>query len=228
MNTEKDFFISYNKADHRWAEWIALQLEKAGYSTVIQAWDFLPGSNFVLEMDKATKAAKRTIAVLSPDYLHSNFTPSEWSVAFKRDPKGEQRLLIPVIVRAVSEIEGLLGQIIYIDLISIVDENDAANRLIAGVRGERAKPSSVPFPVKHTMSEKPTFPGPRIERLSKFSGSGSGTYNHGLGAMPDFIMLNSSCGSRIWYNNLTTTQVTIMADVPCPFVGIAIKFLQEI
>jgi len=26
----KDFFISYNKADRQWAEWIALMLKEAG------------------------------------------------------------------------------------------------------------------------------------------------------------------------------------------------------
>jgi hypothetical protein len=41
----KDFSISYTKADQAWAAWIAWTLEAAGYSTVIQAWDFLPGSN---------------------------------------------------------------------------------------------------------------------------------------------------------------------------------------
>jgi hypothetical protein len=56
----KDFFVSYNKAD-AWAEWIAWQLEEAGYSTVIQAWDFRPGSNFVLEMHRAAQEAERTV-----------------------------------------------------------------------------------------------------------------------------------------------------------------------
>jgi hypothetical protein len=29
---QRDFFISYNQADRTWAEWIAWQLEHAGYS----------------------------------------------------------------------------------------------------------------------------------------------------------------------------------------------------
>jgi hypothetical protein len=41
----KDFFVSYNRADRDWAEWIAWQLEEAGYSVVIQDWDFRPGEN---------------------------------------------------------------------------------------------------------------------------------------------------------------------------------------
>jgi TIR domain len=33
----KDFFISYTGADQVWAEWIADTLERAEYSTVLQA-----------------------------------------------------------------------------------------------------------------------------------------------------------------------------------------------
>src|SRR2546421_11262175 len=95
----KDYFISYTQADQRWAEWIAWHLEEAGYTTLLQAWDFQAGSNFVLAMDAATRQATRTIAVLSPDYFASQFTPSEWAAAFRRDPTGEQGLLLPVRVR---------------------------------------------------------------------------------------------------------------------------------
>jgi tetratricopeptide (TPR) repeat protein len=86
----KDFFISYNKADKAWAEWIAWILEEAGYTTVLQAWDFRTGSNFVGEMNKATIEAERTMPVLSPDYLSAEFTQPEWFAAFARDPKGEK------------------------------------------------------------------------------------------------------------------------------------------
>ena len=35
-------FISYNRADCEWAEWIAGVLERAGYQPILQAWDFQP------------------------------------------------------------------------------------------------------------------------------------------------------------------------------------------
>jgi hypothetical protein len=35
----RDFFISYTQVNRSWAEWIAVQLEAAGYTTVLQAWD---------------------------------------------------------------------------------------------------------------------------------------------------------------------------------------------
>src|SRR5947209_3986754 len=105
---QKDFFISYTSADRAWAEWIAWQLEAEGFFTVIQAWDFRPGSSFVLEMDKAAREAARTIAILSPDYLNADYPKSEWAAAFKRDPTGERGILLPVRVQK-CEVEGLLG-----------------------------------------------------------------------------------------------------------------------
>jgi hypothetical protein len=45
-STRLDFFVSYAQADQTWAEWIAWQLEAAGYSTVLQAWDFVAGSDW--------------------------------------------------------------------------------------------------------------------------------------------------------------------------------------
>ena len=95
-----DFFISYNKADLPWAEWIAWQLEASRHTTILQAWDFRPGSNFVIDMQRAAAEAERTIAVLSPDYLASLYTQPEWAAAFAQDPTGEKGTVLPVRVRA--------------------------------------------------------------------------------------------------------------------------------
>src|SRR5512132_1862861 len=136
----KDFFVSYSGADRAWAEWIAWVLEEAGYTVVLQAWDFRPGSNFVLEMQQAAAQAERTIAVFSPDFLASRFTAPEWAAAFARDPTGALGLLLPVRVRE-CEPKGLLPQISYIDLLGVDDKDIARERLLAGVKRGRAKPA---------------------------------------------------------------------------------------
>src|SRR5436305_15225920 len=61
QNAAQHFFISYNKADRSWAEWIAWQLEEAGYTTIIQAWDFRPGMSFLHKMHEAAQQAERTV-----------------------------------------------------------------------------------------------------------------------------------------------------------------------
>lgn len=87
----EDFFISYNSPDEDDATWIAWQLEETKYTVIIQAWDFKKGNNFVIEMDNASKAAKQTIAILSPNFLASQYTLPEWAAAFAEDPTGTQR-----------------------------------------------------------------------------------------------------------------------------------------
>ena len=130
----KDFFVSYTGVDRRWAEWIAWVLEEAGHTVVLQAWDFRPGSNFVLAMQQAAEQAERTIAVLSPDFLASRFTAPEWAAAFARDPTGALGLLLPVRVRE-CEPKGLLPQIVYIDLLGI---DDKRRRTGSAARGRQA------------------------------------------------------------------------------------------
>src|SRR5450759_1061027 len=141
----KDFFISYNHNNEQWATWIAWHLEQADYSCIIQAWDFRPGANFVLEMQQAATLAERTIAVLSPAYLESLFTAPEWAAPFADDPTGQLRKLVPVRVEN-CEIPGLLKQIVYIDLVGL-PPGQALTKLLAGLEPGRAKPvAPPPFP----------------------------------------------------------------------------------
>src|SRR5688572_17933409 len=128
----KDFFISYNRADRSWAEWIAWHLEEVGYTTILRAWDFRPGSNFVLEMQQAATEAERTVAVLSPEYLASLFTQPEWAAAFAQDPTGDRGILVPVRVKQ-CDLQGLLSQTITIELVGL-NEDAAKEELLSGVR----------------------------------------------------------------------------------------------
>ncbi len=157
-----NFFISYNSADKEWAEWIAWQLEEAGFSVVLQVWDFRPGENFIHKMQQVTEKAERTIAVLSSSYLNADFTQAEWAAAFKRDPKGTQGILLPIMVHECrQELEGIWPQIVYINLVSL-SEQAARKVLLEGINRGRNKPKTPPvFPgaIQHNEAEEPQFPG---------------------------------------------------------------------
>ncbi|MFC4534288.1 toll/interleukin-1 receptor domain-containing protein [Sphaerisporangium dianthi] len=131
VSQSKDFFITYNGKDGGWATWIARALENAGYTTTIQAWDFRPGDNFMAAMDHALATCRRTLGVLSPNYLASLFTRAEWTAAYRQTLLGETRRFIPVRV-AECDVAPLLGPLVYIDLVD-VEENEARDRLLAGV-----------------------------------------------------------------------------------------------
>jgi hypothetical protein len=129
----KDFFISYADTDGAWAAWIAWELEKAGYSTILNSWDFRPGSNTVLQIDHALKQAKRIIVLLSPDYLNALYTRSEWTAALQRDQLRGQNSLLPIhISECHYRMEGLLGPIIAINLVG-KNEIESREILLAGV-----------------------------------------------------------------------------------------------
>ncbi|NEJ03104.1 toll/interleukin-1 receptor domain-containing protein [Rhizobium ruizarguesonis] len=166
-----DFFISYTGADQQWAEWIGFVLEEKGFTTTLQAWDFRPGSNFVMEMQIASSSARRTIMVLSSDYLDSKFASPEWAAAFLDDPMGFNEKLVPVMVRPCNPI-GLLGTIVQIRLTDL-DEAEAVERLLAGVDQARAKPSSRPAFPGAALNYPPEFPGTTDqaeERTTSFRG----------------------------------------------------------
>ena len=155
-----DFFVSYTQSDRSWAEWIAWELETAGFTTMLQAWDFGPGANFPLAMDRATRTAKRTITFLSPAYLASLYTKPEWAAAFASDPTGERRTMVPIRVQS-CQLTGLLRSRVCLDLVD-KDEGAARQALLDGLRPGRLKPAARPHIPGHRQNAAPDFPGAAV------------------------------------------------------------------
>jgi TIR domain len=141
-----DFFVSYTTRDEEWATWVAWQLEDAGYTVLLQAWDFAIGAHFVSEMHRAAQRAVRTVAVLSSAYLRSAYAAAEWQEAWRRDPGGEQRRLLVFRVENCDR-PGLLGQLVTRDLFGL-DRDTAREVVLSAAAGARPKPRL-----------EPTFPG---------------------------------------------------------------------
>lgn len=154
-----DVFVSYTKTDSQWAEWIAWQLEHDGWRVLIQAWDFIPGSNWVNSMQEGVRRAKRTLAVLSSAYLESVYGTAEWEVAWAADPLGHQRKLLTVRVEDCAR-PGFLGQVVGIDIFDTT-RDEARRRLLnamrAAVSGQARPTTEPPFPDgEHTPPFPPT------------------------------------------------------------------------
>ncbi|MEV5198310.1 TIR domain-containing protein [Streptomyces sp. NPDC053720] len=130
--SEFDFFISYSPADEQWAAWIAWSLESAGYRTVVQAWDFVPGTNFIDYMDRGVSESAAVIAVLSRHYERSTYGRMEWQAALRAAPEDPERRLLTVRVDDIP-IEGLLATITYVDLVGVADADTARSLLLTRV-----------------------------------------------------------------------------------------------
>ncbi|WP_322768863.1 TIR domain-containing protein [Frankia sp. Cr1] len=156
-----DFFISYTAADRAWAEWIAWQLEDAGYRVLVQAWDFIPGSNWAVGMQQGVTNAAHTLALLSEAYLRSVYGRAEWQAAQAADPLGFAGRLIPIRIADCPR-PGLLGQIVSFDLFDLPEGTTAARlaKQVAILRAGRAKPATAPTFPASTSSARPTPPSP--------------------------------------------------------------------
>jgi hypothetical protein len=163
VDSDRDFLVSYTQVDRFCAEWVAWTLEDAGFTVLIQAWDFVPGSNWVTGMDEGVSRVVRTVAVLSDAYAGSVFGRAEWQAACASDPVGAARKLL--VVRVADCVRpGLLGQVASVDLFGM-PEDKARSALVAAARsavsGGRAKPRSTPgFPGgARAVPAPPGYPG---------------------------------------------------------------------
>ncbi|CAO5258613.1 hypothetical protein FAGKG844_80083 [Frankia sp. AgKG'84/4] len=162
-----DFFVSYTAVDQGWAQWIAWALEEAKYQVLLQAWDFVPGSNWVGGMHDGVQRAARTIAVLSDDYARSVYGAAEWQAAWGADPTGAEHRLLVVRI-ADCDRPGLLASVVSTDLFGLPADQARAELLRAaalavppgGVLALRPH-RQLPRPARPTRHRSP-LPSPRL------------------------------------------------------------------
>ncbi len=103
-DTRRDFFISFNSADLAYAEAIDAALRAADFTTYFHPRDLLPGGNVPAWMEEALINSVQTLALFSPDYVKDKATYSftERYAAWWQDPRGDERRLIPVLLREID------------------------------------------------------------------------------------------------------------------------------
>lgn len=162
-----DFFVSRAGADAAIAQAIATILERAGYSTIIQDWDF-GHADFVAKMDDALSRAERTITVLSRAYLSSKFCGAEWRAVFARDPDNFSQRLVLFRVEDCQP-TGLLCLLAYTDLCPVLDKTEMLRELVLARLDPVAARSSHELLSTFVRSSSPIL-HPDLRPLPNFSG----------------------------------------------------------
>ncbi len=202
MNRPIDFFISYSPTDEQWATWIAWELETAGYSAMLQAWDFMPGTNFLDFVDCGVSEASVVVAVLSRSYLTSRYGRLEWQAALRADPDYVNPL---VTIRGEDwPVEGLLSVITYLDLVGVTDPKAAREQLLERIRqtvAGRTTPANRPGyppdrPIKSQREDQPSALPLASERSTRRT----------PGAAPLFPPAASASSAAIGGDHAASTQ----------------------
>jgi hypothetical protein len=95
----KDAFISYSSKDSSWVSDVLLpSLEAHGFSVIIDSRDFKTGAFGLEEMERAVQETRRTLLVLTKNYVQSDWTKFENVMAQSKDPGAVQRKVIPILL----------------------------------------------------------------------------------------------------------------------------------
>jgi hypothetical protein len=103
---EYDVFISYNHADEEWVYTALLPaLEGAGLKVCIDYKDLCAGEIASVGIEKAVKASRDMILVLTRNWFKGEWTHFEAQVAVNLDPSAKTRKIIPLLCEAGIEKE---------------------------------------------------------------------------------------------------------------------------
>jgi hypothetical protein len=125
-----DVFISYSHKNEAWvhSELLA-RLTAHGLSVCIDTECFELGASSVLEMERAVRTSRKTVLVLTPEYVESDWSQFERLMLQTLDPINRQRRLIPLLLAGCN----LPISISFLTHVSFTDPNTQAsawNRLL--------------------------------------------------------------------------------------------------
>ena len=168
---EADFFISRAGADKAFAIWLGHLIRAQGKTTLLQDEDF-GHESFMAQMHDALEGGARVLAVLTPDYLASEFCIKETNGALHGDPNNRKRRLVPFRLRPCAP-SGMLHDIPYCDLLPELraqDANALADKILGDLGITTRNFAGVPKLPDGLMIDPPPLVHPRIRANPLFTG----------------------------------------------------------
>ena len=94
-------FLCHTGANKDWVRKLARSIESeptdgSNLRVFFDEWDIKPGSNIVLELDRALAKSRFIGVVLSPEMLEADWPSMEWTIAVSKDPSGRKGQVLPI------------------------------------------------------------------------------------------------------------------------------------
>lgn len=170
MSAQKyDVFISYSSKDKAWVRGELLQrIEKAGLRAFIDFRDFTRGAPSIKEMERGVIECRKTLLILTPDYISSEWCEIESIMAHALGPANRDLRLIPLL-KATCDKPPRLASLTYIDFTDGADLTLAWRQLLTALGAapelpEVVQPTREHWFLAHPYAMPPNFTGRVAER----------------------------------------------------------------
>jgi hypothetical protein len=132
---EYDVFISYSHKDIEWVqEELIPRLKKAALKICLDDKEFLAGGVAIVTMQDSIELSRRTLLVLTPSYMTSEWTEFEMLATRTLDPAALRRRTIPLLVKKVEKLPLLISMLTYADLTRPENQENAWQLLIRSLK----------------------------------------------------------------------------------------------
>lgn len=127
-------FISYSHHDAQWVRGTLLgALEAAGLAVCIDFRDFEVGRPSIEEMERGILESCKTVIVLTPAYIDSEWGQFENVLAQTLDPAARRRRVLPLLLQDVP-LPPRIGMLTYLDMRDPAQQPRQLQRLIDAIR----------------------------------------------------------------------------------------------
>lgn len=143
-----DVFISYSSKDKTWVRGELLKrLDEAGLKTFIDFRDFEVGAPSLTEMERGVVQSRKTLLVLTPNYVGSEWTEFETIMVQTLDPAARARRIIP-LMKQKCDLPLRIKMLNYVDFSDPADVDFAWQKLLKALAA----------PKPNVAAPKPTTP----------------------------------------------------------------------
>lgn len=162
-----DVFLSYSHRDATWVRSVLLpKLEADGLRTCIDVRDFALGAPLITEIERAVNQSRKTLLVLTPEYLASEWAEFENILVATLDPAARARRLLPLLLKP-ADLPLRIRALNYLDFSQGADEAFLWQRLVASLRTDAAPATPVTTSMPATTPANPPPNPEESDRLRR-------------------------------------------------------------
>jgi hypothetical protein len=130
-----DVFISYSHADQKWVrDWLVPRLKAAGLRVCIDYESFDIGAASVNNMERAAEQSRKTLLVMTPNWVESEYAGLEALLVQTGDPIGRARRLVPLMLKKCQPRSGI-SILTYADFTDPAQWESEFGRALDALRG---------------------------------------------------------------------------------------------